>query len=450
MVSRHSGTCEGFVNALGAGLIRIKNDLKDLWDGLKGLGESVGNLVGGKGFNTDAELEQMEINKQIAVAAAMGEYSKTKSKDMADQILADFNKDSREVTDAKRQVMIDANLDTTELDRELAIRRKQDAAYKAQLKADSLAQQSAGKETYGYAHSTPGNTVSGALVEFPGGSQKMAGASFLDNLLGTANAAENEGNYGQYDWEGEYRESEKKVGYFQSLVQNSIAEATKKIGDNPSDVTIGKFGLSAGFSAIKQIVMGSGIVEFGKDTWSQSSGLQKALYMGIGLPVGLATMNEAVEVKCDYKKSEDESLPISVKGQSVEIGNSSEFGKYFKANLNLDVTETYIKPTDANDSDGAVLNFGVDTSNNEVKVSGGVKKSVVINDNVSAFGGFNYLQNAKGTNYSLVMTGGLNGKLYESNWNVGFTKEISNMEVRREKNRNYLFFGVKVPISLGN
>jgi len=54
---------EGFVNALGAGLIRIKNDLKDLWDGLKGIGESVGNLVGGKGFNTDAELT--EQSKQL-------------------------------------------------------------------------------------------------------------------------------------------------------------------------------------------------------------------------------------------------------------------------------------------------------------------------------------------------------------------------------------------------
>jgi|GEM_PF-1365384 len=160
---------EGFINALGAGLIRIKNDLKDLWDGLKGIGESVGNLVGGKGFNTDAELEQMEINKQIAVAAAMGEYSKTKSKDMADQILADFNKDSREVTDAKRQVMVDANLDTTELDRELAIRRKQDAAYKAEL-----ANQGIGKETYGYANGTPNDVGNGKLDQkfekyFPGG-----------------------------------------------------------------------------------------------------------------------------------------------------------------------------------------------------------------------------------------------------------------------------------------
>ncbi|HOQ78593.1 MAG TPA: hypothetical protein PLB65_08430 [Candidatus Cloacimonas sp.] len=387
---------------------------------------------------------------------------------MSQDILSNFNADSREVTDAKIQAMRDAKLDTTQIEKQVAVLRQQDAAYKAQLKADSLAQQSAGKETYGYAHSTPGNMVSGASVEYPGGSKKMAGASFLDNLLGTANAAENEGNYVQYDWEGEYRESEKKVGYFQSLVQNSIAEASKKMNDNYSkveteksfteepnitdysDYKITKFGLSAGFSAIKQVVMGSGIVEFGKDTWSQSSGLQKALYMGIGLPVGLAIMNEAVEVKCDYKKSEDESLPISVKGQSVEIGNSSEFGKYFKANLNIEVTKNSVKPTKDDYSDGFVINLGVDTSNNEVKVSGGVKKSVVINDNVSASGGFNYLQNAKGTNYSLVMTGGLNGKLYESNWNVGFTKEISNMNVRREKNRNYLFFGVKVPISLGN
>ena len=58
-----SSAGEGFVNALGAGLIRIKNDLKDLWNGLKGIGESVGNLVGGKGFNTDAELT--EQSKQL-------------------------------------------------------------------------------------------------------------------------------------------------------------------------------------------------------------------------------------------------------------------------------------------------------------------------------------------------------------------------------------------------
>lgn len=390
---------------------------------------------------------------------------------MADQILADFNKDSRDVTDAKRQAMIDADLDTTELDRELAVRRKQDAAYKAQVKAEQLANQSAGKETYGYAHATQGNMEVGPSVEFPKGNQKMISASFLDNLLGTANAAENDETYMKYNGEGNCKEFEKKVGYFQNLIQNTITNAAVKINnsyseavieksktDDPkitdfSDFTIKKYGIAAVFSVTKELVNDSGIKEFGKDLWSQSSGLQKALYLGIGLPVGLATMYEVTETIYDNKKAKADVgeptnffLPVSLKGQTVGFGHSSESGKYFKAEMNLKVTESKIKFSDDDSSDGAILNFGVDTSNNEVKVSGGVKKSVVINDNVSGFGGFNYLQNAKGTNYSLVMTGGLNGKLYDSNWNVGFKKEISNMEVRREKNRNYLFFGVKVPI----
>jgi len=58
---------EGFVNALGAGLIRIKNDLKDLWDGLKGIGESVKNWSDDKGFMTDDEvttkLDELKMKK---------------------------------------------------------------------------------------------------------------------------------------------------------------------------------------------------------------------------------------------------------------------------------------------------------------------------------------------------------------------------------------------------
>ena len=49
---------EGLINALGAGLIRIKEDIKKFWEGLKGIGESFVNLVTGKGFNTDDALNE--------------------------------------------------------------------------------------------------------------------------------------------------------------------------------------------------------------------------------------------------------------------------------------------------------------------------------------------------------------------------------------------------------
>ncbi|HOF35062.1 MAG TPA: hypothetical protein PK624_13490 [Spirochaetota bacterium] len=88
---------EGFVNALGAGLIRIKNDLEKLWNGLTG-----------DGFNTNDELKQMEEGKKQAIAAALGEWDKMKTQDMSQDILSNFNADSREVTDAKIQAMRDA------------------------------------------------------------------------------------------------------------------------------------------------------------------------------------------------------------------------------------------------------------------------------------------------------------------------------------------------------
>ncbi|MBP8084190.1 MAG: hypothetical protein KAZ87_13410 [Spirochaetes bacterium] len=53
---------------MGAGLIRIKNDLKDLWDGLTNFGERLGNLITGEGFNTDREI----INARIKGAIASG------------------------------------------------------------------------------------------------------------------------------------------------------------------------------------------------------------------------------------------------------------------------------------------------------------------------------------------------------------------------------------------
>jgi len=192
----------------------VENFLVGMYESMCGSFSRIKNGFSGNGFNTDAELDQMEKNKQIAVAAALGEYNKSKSKDMADHILADFNKDSRDVTDAKRQAMIDADLDTTELDRELAVRRKQDAAYKAEL----LAQQSAGKETYGYAHATPGNMEVGPSVEFPKGNQKMISASFLDNLLGTVNAAENEGNYVKNNGEGDHLKFAGNTAYQGSML----------------------------------------------------------------------------------------------------------------------------------------------------------------------------------------------------------------------------------------
>ena len=201
---------EGFVNALGAGLIRIKNDLEKLWNGLTG-----------DGFNTNDELKQMEEGKKQAIAAALGEWDKMKTEDMSQDILSNFNADSREVTDAKLQAMRDAKLDTTQIEKQVAVLRQQDAAYKAQLKADSLAQQSAGKETYGYAHSTPGNMEVEPSVESPRGNQKMVSASFLDNLLGTANAAENEGSYVKLKEGG-------SAGYAQALSNQAINESIKK------------------------------------------------------------------------------------------------------------------------------------------------------------------------------------------------------------------------------
>jgi len=66
-----SSAAEGFVNALGAGLIRIKNDLKDLWDGLTNFGERLGNLVTGNGFNTDKEIVNARIKGAIASGNSM-------------------------------------------------------------------------------------------------------------------------------------------------------------------------------------------------------------------------------------------------------------------------------------------------------------------------------------------------------------------------------------------
>ncbi|MBP8084187.1 MAG: hypothetical protein KAZ87_13395 [Spirochaetes bacterium] len=225
---------EGFINALGAGLIRIKNDLAGLWNSLKGIGESLGNLVTGKGFNTQAELDQMEMNKQIAIAAAMGEYNKSKSKDMADQIVADFWKDSKEVTEAKRQVMKDAGLDTTELDQKLVSMRQLDAELKAQAKAELLAQQSAGKDTQTQYIAQFGAVYSNML-----GDQSPKSASFLDNLLGNLHAEEGLGNYVKYVVNGdhvEYQGKQKNVttGYDQVLRPES-GETTS--GLSPFSIT---------------------------------------------------------------------------------------------------------------------------------------------------------------------------------------------------------------------
>ncbi|HOU85870.1 MAG TPA: hypothetical protein PK158_13600, partial [Spirochaetota bacterium] len=213
---------EGFVNALGAGLIRIKNDLEKLWNGLTG-----------DGFNTNDELKQMEEGKKQAIAAALGEWDKMKTEDMSQDILSNFNADTREVTDAKIQAMRDAKLDTTQIEKQVAVLRQQDAAYKAQLKADSLAQQSAGKDTQRQYIAQFGAVYSNSL-----GNQAPKSSSFLDNLLGNLYADEGKGNYVPYNVGGDYMVFEGigeggSAGYAQALNDPAKSDKIKNNGVYP-------------------------------------------------------------------------------------------------------------------------------------------------------------------------------------------------------------------------
>ncbi|HOS46923.1 MAG TPA: hypothetical protein PLQ69_10655 [Paludibacter sp.] len=132
---------------------------------------------------------------------------------MSQDILSNFNADSREVTDAKIQAMRDAKLDTTQIEKQVAVLRQQDAAYKAQLKADSLAQQSAGKDTQRQYIAQFGAVYSNSL-----GNQTPKSSSFLDNLLGNLYADEGKGNYVRYDVSGDHIEFAGDAAYQGSML----------------------------------------------------------------------------------------------------------------------------------------------------------------------------------------------------------------------------------------
>ena len=136
------------------------------------------------------ELRQMEEGKKQAIAAALGEYNKSKSKDLGNQIAADFWKDSREVTDAKIEAMREAGLDTTEVEKQVAVMRQQDAA----LKAQRLAQMSSGQDTQ-----TQYIAQFGKVYENMVGSQAPRNASLWDNITGNLYADEGKGNYVSYN-----------------------------------------------------------------------------------------------------------------------------------------------------------------------------------------------------------------------------------------------------------
>jgi len=134
--------------------------------------------------------------------------------------------------------------------------------------------------------------------------------------------------------------------------------------------------------------------------------------------------------------------------QSVVVGQNDK-GKYLNANLNVDVTKTGIKFSDDNNSDGVVLNFGVDTSNNENKVSVGASKSVVINENFSLFGKFNTTMffNKDNNKGSLSVTGGSNFNVGGTTWETGYTETITDQ--RNNKDKHYFFFKGTVPLKFG-
>ena len=97
------------------------------------------------------------------------------------------------------EAMVDADLDTTELDKGLAALRQQDAALKAQAKAELLAQMSSGQDTQTQYIAQFGSVYSNMLGDQSGSSR----SPFLDNLFGNLYADEGKGEYVSYNVSGE-------------------------------------------------------------------------------------------------------------------------------------------------------------------------------------------------------------------------------------------------------
>ncbi|MBP9024278.1 MAG: cell envelope integrity protein TolA [Spirochaetes bacterium] len=493
IVSRHSGTGEGFINALGAGLIRIKNDLKDLWDGLKGIGESVGNLVGGKGFNTDAELteqskqlveEYLKI-KDMTLLAGVGDANMASAAEIAARKAEIENELAKKDPDALAKLRAESSEGKanaaglkTAVDAAMKYYDGYDEAVSAamkefdkmnengemtakfiEIKNDGqiiIKKNSSGESAVEYSFDKSGGmtgcklytnadvSTAGVFDAMDTKNKKSLDYNTL-NLYSDAALTVWKDTVGAKSYQSE-------TGYAQNLIQNSIANAAVKMNE---EATIGKYGKEAGLSMLKQLVNDSGIKEFGKELWGQSSAGEKAVYIGVGSAVGLAVMNQLVEAIYDSKKANakegeqtDTSLKVDVKGQSVVVGQNDK-GNYYKANLKAELSKDSIKFTEKDNSDGVVFNFGVDTSNNENKVSVGASKSVVINENFSLFGKVNttIFFNKNNNNGSLSVTGGSNFNVGGTTWETGYTETITDQ--RNNKDKHYFFFKGRVPLKFG-
>ncbi|HOM87771.1 MAG TPA: hypothetical protein PLH80_06390 [Spirochaetota bacterium] len=110
---------EGILGLAWLGLSKAGSLLSGAWDSVSEFFEKGINWVQGEGFYS---------NKEIADNAAFAAFHKMAVKEAfqkrAQEILDSFYKDSREVTDAKKQALKEAGYDTTQLEAEIARRRQ--------------------------------------------------------------------------------------------------------------------------------------------------------------------------------------------------------------------------------------------------------------------------------------------------------------------------------------
>ncbi len=444
----HETDSEG--NPLGKDpLSKVENFLVGMYESicgsfsrLKGLGESVGNLVGGKGFNTDAELT--EQSKQL-----VDEYNRIK--DMT--LLAG-------VGDANMKSATEAAARKAEIENELA-KKDPDALAKLQAESPEGKAKAAGLQA----------AVNAAMAEFDkmNANGEMT-SNFIEikdggktiikkNEMGTPSAEysfDEKGNTvgvtlypdieglqkNPYSLKGfDYSKTEMFKGMDAKLYSNALNTALQDVlgsneivnrpsrmeeiiknaigaGANSFDGSFKSFRNEAMFSAMIDIAMGtksgkalqSNINElpgFASELMNNATIEDKILYTALMSFVGVSVGYGYMEARTDVKDSA--KIPIEAGDNNITIEKTKEGGYSTQGNLN--VGKVSVKYNIDKDNIDSSVGYRDDdftasatykqskTSDGGKNINAGVQTSVVVNNNLTVTGEANYKK----------MTTGLNG-----------------------------------------